>query len=290
MLPLPFICRLAALLLVSLTCMSAADAEENPMTVMTFNIRYDNPGDGPDRWPHRAGAVAKIIGRADVAGLQEVLHGQLTDLKQALPAYSVVGVGRDDGKQAGEYSPILYRTGRFELRESGTFWLSEEPAQIGSLGWDARIPRICTWAHLTDKESSKSFYYFNTHFDHRGSRARLESSKLIVRKITEIAGDAPVIFGGDLNATPDSEPIQALLEAGDNAAGDLQDSRSVSKNDPVGPASTWNGFREIVEDRRIDYLFVRGPVEVKSYREITERIDGGRYPSDHLPVAIEVAW
>lgn len=264
----------------------AAEPGENSLNVLSFNIRYANTSDGPNNWPHRAEAVAEIIGRADLAGLQEVVHRQLTDLQQALDGFDSVGVGRDDGKQAGEYSPILYRRDRFELRASGTFWLSQQPAKAGSRGWDASLPRICTWAHLLDKQTKQEFYFFNTHFDHRGPEARLESAKLVVRKIQEIANESPVLLSGDFNATPGSEPIRAIVTATAEEQ-PLLDSRIVSRSEPVGPATTWNGFTEIQPNRRIDFIFTRGAVQILSYREITEQLDDGRFPSDHLPVLVQ---
>lgn len=277
------------------TCMLTASASAalsaepgaQPLSILSFNIRYDNSGDGPNRWQHRREAVAKIIERGDLAGLQEVLHRQLTDLQAALPEFGVVGVGRDDGKQAGEYSPILYRRSRFEVRASDTFWLSEHPHQVGSKGWDASLPRICTWARLHDKQTNQEFYFFNTHFDHRGPQARRESGKLIARKINEIAGASPALLSGDFNATPESEPIGAILAGGDGAA-KLLDSRTLSKSPPVGPGTTWNGFAKIEPNRRIDFIFVRIGVEVRSYREITDQLEDGRFPSDHLPVLVEI--
>jgi endonuclease/exonuclease/phosphatase family metal-dependent hydrolase len=285
---LPLMIVFAASLVAVPASARAADPGESHLTVLSFNIRYDNTSDGVNAWPHRREAVAKIVGRADVAGLQEVLHRQLTYLKQALPKYDSVGVGRDDGKQAGEYSPILYRRERFEVLDSGTFWLSDKPQEIGSLGWDASLPRICSWAKLRDKQSRQEFTFFNTHFDHRGPQARLESGKLIARKIHEIAGEGPALLSGDFNATPDSEPIQALLAANDRTTS-LLDSRTASASAPEGPGTTWNGFTKIVPDRRIDFIFKQGPIEVLSYREITQQIDDGRFPSDHLPVMVEVA-
>jgi endonuclease/exonuclease/phosphatase family metal-dependent hydrolase len=275
------------MLLIGPGIVPAAEPGESSLTVLSFNIRYDNPGDGPNRWQHRAEAVAGIIDQADLAGLQEVVHGQLTDLKKALPAFDSVGVARNDGKQAGEYCPILYRRERFDLRDSGTFWLSTEPDKIGSRGWDASLPRICTWAQLFDKQTEQEFYFFNTHFDHRGPEARLESGKLIARKVRELAGESPALLSGDFNSTPESEPIQAILHAADQPLR-LLDSRASSKAKPVGPNTTWNGFSKIVPNRRIDFIFTRGAVEVLSYREITTQLDDGRFPSDHLPVAVEV--
>ena len=266
------------------------DPMPQPLTVLSFNIRYDNRADGPNRWQHRREAVAALIGPVQVAGLQEVLHSQLTDLKEALPDFTAVGVGRDDGKQQGEYSPILYRTARFELRDSGTFWLSAEPEKVGSKGWDASLPRICTWAKLFDKENAREFYFFNTHFDHRGEQARLESAKLIVKQVAALRGASPVILTGDFNATPESEPIQAILTTANAAGTRLADSRTLSKANPVGPETTWNGFEKVMPNRRIDFAFIGGPLEVLTYEEVVDQLPDDRFPSDHFPVRIKIAF
>jgi len=157
-----------------------AEPKDEPATlhVMTWNIRYDNPGDGENAWPHRKDWVAEIIRRekADIIGLQEVLKGQLDDLTQRLPEMVAYGVGRDDGKMKGEYAPILYRRDRFELLDKSTFWLSKTPDVSGSKDWDAALTRIASWVKLKDKQTGKVFYFINTHFDHRGAEARLQSA------------------------------------------------------------------------------------------------------------------
>ena len=147
--------------------------EPLPATVMTFNIRYDNPADGLDNWKHRRDAVARLIeeGKADVVGLQEVLASQLDDLKERLPEYEFLGAGRDDGKRKGEFSPLLVCEGSYKIGESGTFWLSESPETPGSKGWDAcGLPRVCTWARLEGVADRRSLLAACTHFDHREPR------------------------------------------------------------------------------------------------------------------------
>ncbi len=140
--------------------------------------------------------------------MQEALHVQMNDLQKALPDFKYAGVGRTDGKQDGEYSAIFYNAKKLQLLESKTFWLSETPTVAGSKSWDAAITRIVTWAKFKDIESSKTFFVFNTHFDHIGKVARRESAKLLLKKINEIAGNSSVIITGDFNATPGDEPVQ----------------------------------------------------------------------------------
>lgn len=180
------------------------------LRVMSFNIRFNTARDSANAWPHRKDLAASMIRfhHANLAGLQEALKGQIDDLAERLPGYGWFGVGRDDGRDKGEFSAIFYRRDRFELLEESTFWLSEEPEVIGSKGWDAAITRIVTWGKLRDRSTGKVFFHFNTHFDHRGVRAREESASLLLTKIKEIAGTTPVIVTGDFNSRESSEPYR----------------------------------------------------------------------------------
>lgn len=157
---------------------------EKSLRVMTFNIRYNEPRDGVNAWANRKTKVADVIRfhKADLIGVQEAQNNQLKDLEKLLPDFAWCGVGRTDGKEDGEYSAILYRKSRFKLLETKTFWLSETPEKAGSKGWDADFPRIVTWAKFQDKNTKKTFYHFNTHFDHIGAKARTESSKFCLPK------------------------------------------------------------------------------------------------------------
>jgi endonuclease/exonuclease/phosphatase family metal-dependent hydrolase len=182
-----------------------------PINVATYNLRYNNPGDGLNAWPNRKEHVKALIRyhEFDIFGTQEGLIGQLNDLAE-LQEYAFIGAGRDDGKQAGEHSAIFYRKDRFQLLDNGDFWLSETPEQP-SKGWDATCcNRICSWAKFRDMELKKDFYFFSVHFDHQGVQARRESGKLMVEKIQVIAGNAPVICVGDFNSTPETEQIQTM--------------------------------------------------------------------------------
>ena len=172
------------LLFCSIISFCQVNAQSNPFNVCSFNIRYDNPNDGEHNWKYRKENVAAFIQyhEVDLIGMQEVLKNQLDDLEQLLPGYAWVGVGRDDGKEAGEYSPILYKKDRFKLIQQSTFWLSETCDTPGTMGWDAACNRVVTWMELEDLTNQKSFFIFNTHFDHRGQTARLESAKAINSK------------------------------------------------------------------------------------------------------------
>ncbi len=253
------------------------------MNIMTFNIRYNNAGDGVNAWPNRIEMVNGLLNfhEPDIFGLQEALHGQILDVAKGLPDYEWFGVGRDDGDKAGEFSPIFFNTKKFILVEKGHFWLSENCEKPG-LGWDAACTRICTWGKFKSKVTGKKFFVFNTHFDHVGDEARKNSAKLIHEKINEFTANTglPVILTGDFNLTPETAPISLIKEY-------LSDSREISETPPYGPIGTFSGFNfEADFDKRIDFIFVRG-VKVLKYAVLTDNKDK-RWPSDHLPVFVEL--
>lgn len=179
---------------------------------MTFNVRLDAPSDSANNWKYRKDNVCQMITyyQPDLLGMQEVRHNQMEDLKQGLPQYTALGVGRDDGKEAGEYCPIFFNSHRFTLVEYGNFSLSEQPETIGIKGWDASYNRITTWAILQEKSNGKKLVFFNTHLDNDGETARKEGVQLILNKIKEIAPHMPAIITGDFNCTPDETPLQTL--------------------------------------------------------------------------------
>ncbi|WP_158551399.1 endonuclease/exonuclease/phosphatase family protein [Rhodohalobacter sp. SW132] len=261
--------------------------EDNPITVMSYNIRFDNPNDGINAWPHRKDHVAEMMGpdkySTDIVGLQEALLHQIEELQDRLPGYNWVGVGRDDGKDQGEFSPIFYRADRFDLVATNTFWLSENPEYPGSKSWDAAITRIVTWARFTDKQTGQDVYVLNTHFDHQGQQARYESSRIIIDKIASLNPDIPVILTGDLNINERNDAYNVLSEA-DN----LHDARYASETGHEGPTATFNDWEELREpESRIDYIFVSDGVRVLNHRILDDRYDG-RFPSDHLPVISDI--
>lgn len=263
---------------------ATAEQPVGTISVITYNIRYANPGDGLDVWANRVDAVANLVSRGDIVGMQEVTDPQLQDLRQRLSGYQYYGVGRDDGKRGGEYSPIFYRAERFELLDTGTFWLSDSPDQIGSRGWDAALPRICSWIRVRDRQTDQRLWIANSHFDHRGSRARQESGKLIVEMVAKLSAGDPVVVMGDFNCVAGTDPYQSLVAP--TAQVPLTDARQ--QTEPLGPQSTWNGFREIVPDRIIDHLFVNDRIEVKLLETLDPKTAANRFASDHLPVLVRV--
>jgi endonuclease/exonuclease/phosphatase family metal-dependent hydrolase len=288
----------------------ATAAEAEPLRVMTFNIRYDNPGDGLDVWANRKDKVASMVRlyQADIVGMQEAQRNQIDDLAERLPKHKWFGVGRNDGKDGGEFTPIFYRPDRLELVEQKTFWLSPTPDQVGSRGWDAALPRIATWGKFRfraeDEGEQAEFYIFNTHFDHMGVVARLESAKLLRAKVAEIAGDHPAILMGDFNCLPGSPPYQWLIgkeppppatngvkaeppPAADLPKDALLDAMLSTRNPHHGPTTTWNGFKTLAPNRKIDHIFFRGPLTIEQHAILDDHWDG-RFPSDHLPVMVEV--
>jgi endonuclease/exonuclease/phosphatase family metal-dependent hydrolase len=264
--------------------------ETSALNIMTFNIRYDNPGDNANNWKFRRDYVYSMIlqNDIDVMGTQEVLSTQLTDLLGGLPQFGYAGVGRKDGIAAGEYSAVFYKKSRFELLKSGTFWLSENPSAVGVKGWDAAIERIVTWVILKERSTGKEFAFINTHFDHMGQVARRESAKLLLNKVTEIGKGLPVLVTGDFNATPDSEVIQLLVDT--NNPNRLTDSRSVAPM-VLGPAWTFHGFGTVPLEIRtiIDYILIKNKVTIQQLKVISEMKDQ-IYLSDHNPIMIKATF
>jgi len=202
--------KLFGILLLSLVSSTAITQELN---VMTFNIRLNTAADSMNAWPYRKDNVASQILFHDVhiVGVQEALHDQMTDLQQRLPRYKYKGVGRDDGKEKGEYSAIFYKKDRFKIKDSNTFWLSETPSVPGSKNWDAAITRVATWAVFYDKESKEEFMVINTHFDHIGKEARAKSAELLVAQADKLAKSTPLIITGDFNCTRDDKPYEVII-------------------------------------------------------------------------------
>ena len=263
---------------------------KHELTVMTFNVRFDNPADGENRWEARIPIVKSYMAEAtpDIVGMQEVLVNQVEDLLDIMPGYAYVGTGRDDGKTGGEYSPIYYREDRFILRDDGQFWLSETPGVPGSRSWDAAITRIVAWAALEVRQSGEIIYIFNTHFDHRGVQARLNSIELMSEMITGIAGDAPVIVVGDFNIRKSSDDYEFMINTFNETNG-LTNAEVISGSPVTGAESTFNAFRTDTEPRVIDYIFVDGNFSVTSYR-VDKVMENGIFISDHWPVVAEVSY
>ena len=267
-----------------LNILLAVSLSSQTLNVMSFNIRYNTSSDKENAWPNRKNKVAGQILFHDVhvVGVQEAQHDQMMDLKERLVRFKYVGVGRDDGKTAGEYSAIFYDTTRVKLLKSETFWLSETPAVPGSKSWDAAITRIVTWARFRDIKTKKQFFVFNTHFDHLGKKARAESARIILQKVKTLAGKLPVIVTGDFNTPPSDEPYQLIVEA--NNKDRLTDSKAICATAHYGPTGTFNDFRTKERDNEpIDYIFIKNKVKVLKHGTLSQTWEG-RFSSDHFPV------
>lgn len=261
---------------------SAQSKKDTPFNIIQYNIRMSTPSDGENAWPLRKEKVAGLLKfhQADIFNVQEALPEQMDDLTALFPDFDHVGVGRDDGVRQGEHMAIFYKKDRFEKIKDGMFWLSETPDKPG-LGWDAVCNRTVTWIRLKDKITKKSFYVFDTHFDHRGNKARIEAAKLILKSIKEInTENLPLILTGDLNLVPASAPVQSILAV-------LSDASDKSLTPHYGPVNTSGGFDVKVLRSKIDYIFINDGVTVLRHGTITDSF-GLFYPSDHVPVLAEV--
>lgn len=255
------------------------------MNALTYNIRYDNPGDGINAWQNRRKNVADLIAsrQPEVFGLQEALPAQVNDIANALKEYAWIGAGRDDGKTGGELTPVFYDRNQIILLGSGHFWLSATP-EIPSRGWDAEFNRICTWAKFRLRKENRVFLMFNTHFDHAGSRSREESARLITEKIEAMNGEnLPVILTGDFNLTPDTHPIATIKAK-------LTDTADIFRHNIPEGNGTFNDFDTSHKPtRRIDYIFVNQEFKVHNY-QILKDAPENRYPSDHFPVMATISF
>jgi len=250
--------------------------------VMTYNIRYDTEKDSINKWNNRKEKLPALIQKydPDLIGLQEALHHQVMDILKALPQYAYIGVGRDDGKEKGEYSAILYRKDRFELQWQKTTWLSETPGVPGSKNWDAAITRVLTRGGFRDLKTDKQFIYFNTHFDHIGKEARKNSAAIIIKAIKKESTGLPVMVTGDFNSQTSEDPYKII------ATSDVVvDARPAEATQGTfctfkvnGPACTL-----------IDYIFYSKGWKRNNYQVIKDN-DGTHYPSDHVPVMAEFTF
>lgn len=239
----------------------------HPVKTVSWNIRLDTPNDAELAWPHRAGKVIQQLQQQqpDIVGLQEVMLHQLVRIESAMPGYQRIGVGRDDGKDAGEFSPLFVRSSRFVIKNSGTFWFhpswlpdtptQQGPEQIGQPGWDAALPRICSWALLEDKQSGKQLRVLNLHLDHQGAEARRESIKLIAAKIQhwQQTSAAPVVVMGDFNPSAGD----GLLAQIETSLPQYQDVLAFTTK-PQGPDYSFIPWRGTETDAvRLDFMLLR---------------------------------
>ena len=250
------------------------------LSVMTFNMRYDNPEDGQNNWRFRRERIAGVIKaqEVDVLGTQELLSNQFNDLSGLLTGYQGVGVGRLDGAESGEYCAVFFRKDRFTLLDSGTFWLSETPEVVGSLGWDGACERIATWVVLRDRDG-RELFFIDTHLDHVGQVARDEGVSLLMKRIETLSGGRPVILTGDFNSEPGSSVVAPVQKDGV-----LRDAKAIAAQ-RSGTDWSFSDFGQIPEAERplLDYIFVSGDIEAVRYEVLPDIFDGG-YVSDHAPV------
>lgn len=256
--------------------------DKEVLKIATFNLRMDTPSDGENAWFHRKDMVNDLIRfyGFDLFGTQEGFTHQLNDILR-LSDYRFIGVGRDDGKDAGEHCAIFYRSDRFKVLDQGDFWLSEHPEKPGR-GWDGTCcNRICTWGKFEDLKNHKQFYFFNVYYEYEGDVARRESSNLMISRIKSIAGNQPVFLTGDFNAFPTEEPIRIL-----NDSGFLNDSYKITKEAPFGPVCTYHGYDSTIKtEERLDYIWVTDSIQIDKYGVLTNTLYG-HTPSDHFPVMV----
>lgn len=264
---------------------SVAAADTPLLKVMSFNIRYGSADDGTNRWPHRKELVLDTIKvfDPDLLGLQEVLGFQADFLKENLMGYAFHGVGREDGMKKGEYVPLMYRTSRFQLEDSGHFWFSETPDIAGSKSWDSSLPRMLSWVALRDLKNDRVIIFANVHFDHRGPQARLESTKLMRTRWEEFQGHYPLIITGDFNTDEDKAPYAALVNAEGFSGTKLIDSYRVTHPERSPNEQSFGDWVGIREGTRIDWI-LHSPELITRSSVINYTQDQGRYPSDHYPV------
>lgn len=255
------------------------------ITVMTFNLRFNNPGDGGNSWPFRKDGAAEIISRyrPTVAGTQEGLTGMLDDLQMRLPEYAWIGEGRKGGTES-EYNAIFYRKDEVELVEWGQFWLSEQPTGPLEKGWGASHYRICTWALFQMRGSDRQFLHYNTHLDHSSQQAREKGSRFLLERLEAHRRrlDLPALLTGDMNAEPGNPAIEFLrgrLEV-DGMRSTLTDAYTAVGGEP---GLSFHSFQGGDEGGPIDYVFASLDIRVTDVRIIRDRVNG-LYPSDHYPV------
>lgn len=260
------------------------------LRVATFNnqIGFPDEKNEPAKWANRVELVQKLLWEEDfdIVGMQEPMWYQCKDMERFLPQYDWVGRSVYGPVENGKYhyNPIFYKKDKFELLDWGGFWFSDTPDEPGSMSWGNTTPRMCTWAHFKEKKTGKEFFHFNMHYDHRAVNSMNNSSKLMLAKLKEIAGDKPAFFTGDYNSYDDSEAYRILAESGE-----VIDSYTIAGKTEGLNIASWNNYKPIwhtEEMHNLDHVFVTPGTKVKSWRLITTTYDG-KYPSDHFPIVIE---
>lgn len=266
----------------------SVNAADHDLRVMSFNVRYGTASDGENHWDRRKDFLVDTI-RAfdpDLLGTQETLGFQRGYLAEKLAGYDALGVGRDDGANKGEMMALFYKRDRFDKLDGGHFWLSETPDKVGSKSWDSTLPRMATWLKLRDRRQPDlpPIVVMNTHYDHLGMKARLESSRLIRSQIEKLAAGCSVILTGDFNTAEASPPYQALFDVSDGQASPIVDTFRIVRPDQTASEGTFNGFKaDATDGARIDWIGVSRDWQVRS-ASIDRTVRDGRTPSDHFPI------
>lgn len=280
-LPIVIVCSISSHAVAQVAATSDLGAA---LKVMSFNIRFGTANDGDNHWDGRRELVADTIElfAPDVLGVQEALDFQCEFLKTGLPAHQFVGRSREVNPTSGEFCGIFFRTERFELVDSGHFWLSETPDEAGSKSWDSSLPRMVSWVRLKDRLSdNQEFIFANTHFDHRGPEARLQSAKLIRQRLFE-SQELPVVLTGDFNCGESSDPYNALVNVGD-ADQPIRDSYREIHPNPTEHDGTFSSWTGDTTGARIDWI-LHSDQFTPTNAEINRTRQQGRFPSDHYPV------
>ena len=272
-------------IIISILIMYIFSCTSKTTTVMSYNIRYDNKWDKENSWDTRKESIVRIFEKYSPSfiGTQEGLAHQIDYMDSALTGYDYIGVGREDGEKKGEFCAIYYISDTYNVIESSTFWLSDNPENV-SIGWDAALERICTYGLFEHKQSKNRIWVFNTHFDHMGEIARKKSSELILARINDLNNfSGPIILMGDFNSLPNSGPVHTILK-------EFKDAFNISINKPKGPKGTYNGFNEDQPiEKRIDYIYVKN-IDVRNHEHIDDRLDNSNHISDHLPVMVDIIF
>ena len=264
---------------------------DNPLKVMSFNIRYGTARDGDNQWDNRHELVIKTIKHdsPDLLGTQETLKFQADYLRENLPEYAWFGRGREVTPEKGEYCAVFYRKSRFKKLDGGHFWLSPEPDKPGSRGWDAALPRMVTWVKLQDQQSGHPLFWFNTHFDHRGAKARIESARLLARKVNEMAAGEYFVVTGDFNAKVESKPYLAMFGETNGSQSVIVDTFRQANGSQAQDVGTFNGFKGTRTGARIDWIACSPRFQIEAAGIDDFEVDG-QYPSDHFPVTATLGY
>ena len=272
--------RIIIALTVILPAFSCKGPQKDSLLVMSYNIRNSHKEDGPNAWDIRRSATPAMLDAVnpDIFGVQEAYPEQQEYILEQCPRFKAIGVGRNDGDQDGERTTVFYNTKVLEMLDGGTWWLSETP-DVPSVGWDAKYPRTATWVKMKDRRNGRSFYFVNTHLDHKGVNARREGLRMVVSKIREMDPDVPMVFTGDFNV----EPADSCLMVLDSLMLSARATATVSDT-----TASFNGFKG--PQTIIDYIYYSGFTKADEFRVVTESFDGKPFISDHYPIVSKLKY